>query len=80
MQTSTNAKVRNQLLAHATRDSANAKRFTSEALRAKLDAMDPKPDFEFPPYDHQTVGSSWASSTRATFSVRYGVGEICGCD
>lgn len=35
------------------RDSATAKRFTARALRAKVDQLDPKPEFELEPFAHQ---------------------------
>lgn len=35
------------------RDSATAKRFTARALRAKVDRLEPKPEFELEPFAHQ---------------------------
>jgi SNF2 family DNA or RNA helicase len=51
-----NRNVRQRLLAHATRDSSTAKRFSSRALHRKLAKLEPPPEFELPLYDHQIVG------------------------
>lgn len=37
------------------KDSNQAKRFTREALLAKIDKLDPKPDFKLEPFTHQLV-------------------------